>query len=133
MHSDATRLDDPKLAFDRTGGSQGKKFAQSIEKDPNRGRSTKLKDDDAGCLAGWKTQNVTEIAVQRYQCAGFHLAGLKNRLVDSAAKALLKNRLYIVALVPQEIDAASADVFIGLDPHGPTETGMTCSRAASAP
>jgi hypothetical protein len=40
-----------------------------------------------------------------------------------------------VALLPQEIDAASADVFIDLEFHsaGSTGTGMMHSRAASAP
>ena len=108
---------------------------QAIVKQPQRCRSAQLENDDPCGLPRWETRDVPEVAIKRNQGAALGDTDLKDAMVGTAAKSLLANGRYVMAAVTQEIDAADANVLIGLDFHsaGSTGTGMTRSRAASAP
>jgi hypothetical protein len=60
---------------------------------------------------------------------------MKDTIIRRTAKSLLPNRRYVMSVVTQKTYAADADVLINFNFHsaGSTGTGMTRSRAASAP
>ncbi len=76
-----------------------------------------------------------EVTIKCDQCALFGYAGLEDRIIRGAAKVLLVDCCDIMPVIAQKTGTAVADIFIKFKPHsaGSTGTGMTRSRAASAP
>src|SRR5262245_49999855 len=100
-----------------------------------RRRPSEFQNDDACGLLGWKAHDLSEITIHRNKRAAFSDTGLKNTLVSRTGQSLLSYGHDIMAALFQHGDAAAADVLVDLDPHsaGSTGTGITRSRAASAP
>lgn len=74
-----------------------------------------------------------EVTIKRNQRASFGNANFKEAIIRAAAKSLLVDGRHVVSAFAQKINADGSNVFINLDPHDSTGTGMTRSRAASAP
>jgi len=135
MNPHTTGLNDPKLTADRTDRGEREEIAQAIVKVAQRSRPAQLQNHDARALFGREAWNLTEVAIECDQRAGFRNASLKHNLVRCAGKPLLANGHHVLTGLPQEVDAASADVLIDLDFHtaDSTGSGIIRSRDASAP
>ena len=76
---------------------------------------------------------MAEITVEGNQRTALGGANVEEFVVGATLKFLLADSRYVVPVFAQETDAGGADVFIDFDPHDSTGTGITRSRAASAP
>ena len=134
MHTHTARLDDPKLAFDRTCAREGQKLPQAALEKSCRRRRAEFENHDSGSSLRRETRHLTEIAIERDQCAPLGRANFKS-LISRAGEPLLGGSHDIMTSLSQKTHPASADVLIDLDFQGAgsTGTGMTRSRDASAP
>ncbi len=76
---------------------------------------------------------MSEVSIKRDQRANFCNANLKEAVICAATKPLVVDCSYVVPAFTQETNADCSNVLINLDPHDSTGTGITRSRAASAP
>ena len=76
---------------------------------------------------------MSEVSIKRDQRASFGNANLKEAVICAATKSLVVNGSYVMPAFTQKTNADSSNVLINLDPHDSTGTGITRSRAASAP
>src|SRR6202035_201932 len=129
MNPDTTRLNDPKLAANRTDRGEREDIAQASVKAAQRSRPAQFQKDDACGPFGREARNLTEVAIQCDQRAGFRYASLKHDLVRCASKPLLATGRHVLPGLPQEVDAASADVLIDLDLHTADATGSGIIRS----
>ena len=135
VHPYATCLHNPKLPINWPGSRERKKLSQpSLKQCSGRG-CPQFQNNNSCTRPGWEARYLPEVAVQRHQHAAFRRARLKQSFVGGAGQALLPNGHRVVTGLPQDDRAASADIFIDfyLQAAGSTETGITRSRAASAP
>ena len=74
-----------------------------------------------------------EVTIKCDQRATFGDANFEETIVRAATKSLVVNGRYVVSAFAQKTNADYSNVLINLDPHDSTGTGITRSRAASAP
>jgi len=76
---------------------------------------------------------MSEVTIKRNQRASFGNANFKEAIICAATKSLVVDGSYVVPTFAQKTNADCSNVLINLDPHDSTGTGITRSRAASAP
>src|SRR5260370_33637368 len=121
--------------MDRARLAGGEELAEPIQQRPRSGARAKLKDHKARALFRRKSEHMAEIAIKRDKHTPLAAANLEQIIVRGAGEILLTHGYGVVPRRAKQLEPTLADVFVELGLHAtrPSEIGMICSRATSAP
>src|SRR5260370_39589914 len=121
--------------MDGGGWVDREELSEAIQERARSGARAKLKDHKARALFRRKSEHMAEIAIKRDKHAPLAAANLEQIIVRGAGEILLTHGYGIVPRRAKQLEPTLADVFVELGLHAtrPSEIGMICSLATSAP
>jgi hypothetical protein len=113
MDADAAGFDNPKGTCRRSCFGQRLEIAQPIQQQTRCGTRSWFQDDQSRIMLGRKSQNLTEVVVQRDEDPIFASANVEQGFVSGALKVLAPHCRHVVAGRPQRFDTAAAGCLDG--------------------
>jgi hypothetical protein len=90
---------------------------KAVENVAEGGILRQFEDNDSGILVGWKLNRIRKIEVESHKAAPLASANIDQYMVGCAAKPLAYDGFDIEPAIKEKLTAATAKVFVELDPH----------------